>query len=201
MTSLFLPHPAYAEDQAYAHTILTFHVLRSGFVAGGTLSLLTASSSLTYSRVRHQTPFSLSSFGRTALIHSGRGGPIGLGLVGIALFPFMRGREEIEWQDRSWRLLENRGQVECDWWLLGGAASGAVAAPWILQRNAGTLAVKAAQKSGKGIATGTAVLGGATLGSVVGMMLYLARPGSPSRGGKEVVDAVKGQVDSVKEGK
>jgi hypothetical protein len=28
----------------------------------------------------------------------------------------MWGREEIEWRDRSWRLLENKGQVEVDTW-------------------------------------------------------------------------------------
>jgi len=39
----------------------------------------------------------------------------------------MRGREEIEWQDRSWRLLENKGQVECDDWTYGGMALGAIA--------------------------------------------------------------------------
>jgi len=26
----------------------------------------------------------------------------------------MWGREDIEWRDRAWRLLENQGQVECD---------------------------------------------------------------------------------------
>ena len=34
MTTLFLPHAPYAEDQPYAKTILTFHVLRSGATVG-----------------------------------------------------------------------------------------------------------------------------------------------------------------------
>lgn len=37
----------------------------------------------------------------------------------------MWGREQIEWQDRSWRLLENRGQVECDVFSSVGAVVGA----------------------------------------------------------------------------
>lgn len=39
----------------------------------------------------------------------------------------MRGKEEIEWSDRSWRLLENKGQLECDDWTYAGMAAGAVA--------------------------------------------------------------------------
>lgn len=32
--------------------------------------------------------------------------------MAVAVPARMWGREEIEWQDRSWRLLENKGQVE-----------------------------------------------------------------------------------------
>lgn len=38
----------------------------------------------------------------------------------------MRGREEVEWQDRSWRLLENQGQLETDDWTAIGAGAGAL---------------------------------------------------------------------------
>ena len=38
----------------------------------------------------------------------------------------MWGREEIEWKDRSWRLLENKGQIEVDTWgYLGIGVGGA----------------------------------------------------------------------------
>jgi len=40
----------------------------------------------------------------------------------------MRGREDIEWRDRAWRLLGNRGQVEVDGWSVGGMVGGGVAA-------------------------------------------------------------------------
>lgn len=181
MTSLFLPHPGYAEEQEYSRTILAFHVLRSGFVAGSTTSVLTSSISTLYSRFRYQKPISLSSFGRTALLHSARGTPAGLVLSGVGLMVQMRGAEEYGWQDRSWRLLENKGQVECDWWILGGAAIGAVAAPAMLQRSAGDLAAKTVAQGIRSMGTSSAAIGGAGLGSFAGMMVYLARPGSPSR--------------------
>jgi len=68
----------------------------------------------------------------------------------------MWGREEIEWKDRSWRLLENKGQVECDDWtypamLLGGATA---AAKW----------------NGLGWRGAAAGVG---MGSVLGMMGYM----------------------------
>ena len=36
----------------------------------------------------------------------------------------MWGREQIEWRDRAWRLLENKGQVEVDDWGLVGMGLG-----------------------------------------------------------------------------
>ncbi|CAH0029296.1 unnamed protein product [Clonostachys rhizophaga] len=36
----------------------------------------------------------------------------------------MYGREEIEWRDRSWRLLENEGQLETDDWTYAGMVAG-----------------------------------------------------------------------------
>jgi hypothetical protein len=66
----------------------------------------------------------------------------------------MWGREEIEWQDRAWRLLENKGQVECDDWtypgMLGGALAGSRLPGW------------------------KAKFGAVGLGSVAGMMGYMA---------------------------
>lgn len=38
----------------------------------------------------------------------------------------MFGREDIEWKDRSWRLLNNKGQIEVDNWILIGGAIGAM---------------------------------------------------------------------------
>ncbi len=51
---------------------------------------------------------------------AGVGSLWGIGFLAVGLVGRMWGRTEIEWQDRSWRLLENRGQVETDDWTLGG---------------------------------------------------------------------------------
>ena len=65
----------------------------------------------------------------------------------------MRGREDIEWKDRSWRLLENEGEVVTDWWVLGGGVAGAVGG--LVRARRGVLPVT----------RGTAVVGGAGLGA------------------------------------
>ena len=70
----------------------------------------------------------------------------------------MRGKEEIEWQDRSWRLLENKGQLRCDDWTYPGMAVG----------------LAAVVGSGGGRALGwRGIVGGAGVGSVVGMLGYM----------------------------
>lgn len=65
-------------------------------------------------------------------------------------------KEPIEWADRSWRLLENKSQVEVDDWSYGGAVLGAAAAT-LAKTNLGW----------KGF------LGGTGLGSLVGVCGYM----------------------------
>jgi hypothetical protein len=84
---------------------------------------------------------------------TGRSSIIATALATVALAARMRGREHIEWADRSWRLLENKGQVEVDDWSLGGAVVGVLATGI---RGAGFLAVT----------------GGMAVGSVVGVAGY-----------------------------
>jgi len=55
---------------------------------------------------------------------------VGTGLLAFALVGRMHGREDIEWQDRSWRLLENRGQTRADDWSVGGATAALLIAAW-----------------------------------------------------------------------
>lgn len=74
----------------------------------------------------------------------------------------MRGREEIEWQDRSWRLLENNGEVKTDWESI--AAAGGGAATGILAVRRGILPLK----------IGQAALGGAGIGSSSGVLFMIA---------------------------
>jgi hypothetical protein len=146
--SRFFPQAEYAEDQPYAHTILTTHVLTRGFQAGSLVSLPIAGALSFY---RHRNPLPRPSFTTTLLRSTGRGAVIGTGLLGVALVRRMWGREEIEWQDRSWRLLGNKGQVECDDWTYGGMAAGLVG----------------------GVKGLRGVIGGLGIGSVVGMVGYM----------------------------
>jgi hypothetical protein len=70
----------------------------------------------------------------------------------------MWGREEIEWKDRSWRLLENKGQLECDDWTYPGMVAGLV----------GVLS----SRTGRAMGWRGAV-GGLGAGSVLGLMGYM----------------------------
>ncbi|KAF5023138.1 hypothetical protein F66182_4794, partial [Fusarium sp. NRRL 66182] len=124
--SRFLPHSSYAEEQPLAHTILTGHVI----VRTVTLNTIIASGIATS---RHLIPFlrprttsavPLSLTPR--LIRAASTGTVAaLGMGALVTLGRMRGREEIEWRDRSWRLLENQGQLETDDWTLVGAGVGA----------------------------------------------------------------------------
>ena len=69
----------------------------------------------------------------------------------------MWGREDIEWRDRAWRLLENKGQVEVDNWGVVGAAVGGVGV-W----------------ARKGVGTSWRMrVGGVGMGSTVGVVGYM----------------------------
>ncbi|EFY91788.1 hypothetical protein MAC_02073 [Metarhizium acridum CQMa 102] len=81
----------------------------------------------------------------------------GLGVGAAVVAGRMYGREPVEWQDRSWRLLENRGQLEMDDWTYLGMGSG-VAAAW-------------ATGSLKGLG-GRGVLGAVGAGGVVGGLAW-----------------------------
>lgn len=69
----------------------------------------------------------------------------------------MWGREEVEWQDRAWRLLENEGQASVDEWSLAGMVVAAGLAVAAARRGVIVLNNKP-----------LAVVGAAGLGSLVG---------------------------------
>ena len=69
-----------------------------------------------------------SSLTSTLMRSAGVGTIVGLGLMSVALPLRMRDQEDIQWRDRSWRLLENKGQVEVDDWTYPGMALGLVSA-------------------------------------------------------------------------
>lgn len=157
MTSYF-PHTAYAEDQPNAQAILYLHVARATAMSGSFLSLFTAPASLLVTRYRHAVPITPSALLSRLLIHSGRGLVIGSVLGVVATYGRMFGREEIEWQDRAWRLQENKGEEDTDVVSFQAAAVGAVGAGL-------------AARSGRlyRVTTGNAVIGGAGLGMASGV--------------------------------
>jgi len=74
----------------------------------------------------------------------------------------MWGREDIEWKDRAWRLLGNEGQKECDDWTYGGLVIGAI----LGGTRRGAFGIKEARPW-------RAFVGGAGIGSVLGMVGYM----------------------------
>ncbi|KAI1624818.1 hypothetical protein EDD37DRAFT_363512 [Exophiala viscosa] len=177
MSALF-PVAEYAEDQRFAGTILTTHVLHRGFQSGAVMGAAVGAlrtvpfnsmySSILRPRQKHNSAiegaFSASNrpttlktvfshpaatfqatrpsrqfFSTTTsqlrlpvnaqsttaasakiLRSTGVGSVVGLSAMAIMLPMMMHGKEEIEWQDRSYRLLHNKGQVAVDTWSLIG---------------------------------------------------------------------------------
>ncbi|KAK1982705.1 hypothetical protein LZ30DRAFT_590033 [Colletotrichum cereale] len=162
--SRYFPHTAYAEDQPLARTILTVHVLARGYTAGAVVGLGASAVGGLYTRIRGAkaaSPAPLTTTLRSArlLRSTGTASAVGLGLMGIALAGRMRGRDDIEWRDRAWRLMANEGQLETDDWTYGGATTGLLAA--------------AATPRMRAVGGLRAVAGAAGLGSVAGTVGYL----------------------------
>ncbi|KAK8065266.1 hypothetical protein PG997_012013 [Apiospora hydei] len=122
-------------NQPLSHTILTTHVLTRALTTGavlgtglysvrqGLLPLILPSSSTT----SVPKPSPATGFQPRLLHATGKTTLWTLAIVSLGLAGRMWGRDEIEWQDRSWRLLEHRHQLETDDWTYGGMAAGAAA--------------------------------------------------------------------------
>lgn len=149
-------HPPYAEDQPHSHIILPLHVVRAGLTVGSILSLVAATLVTAIKK-----PRTLSAWKHRLVLYASRGSVAGM-LAGAGMVTFkMRSREEIEWQDRAWRLLENKGQLEMDRWVPMGGVLGVV------------LCLAAARKGRlPSIGAGTAALGGTGLGAAGGAAGY-----------------------------
>ncbi|KAL5336033.1 hypothetical protein BJX70DRAFT_400972 [Aspergillus crustosus] len=116
--SHFFPTSPYAEDQPLPTIILTTHVLYRGFQTGALFGPITRSAIFLFKRHPLTSPALLRA--------TATGGIIGTVLSGVALVGRMWGREEIEWKDRSWALMRNRGQAEVDDWSQVGVVGGGV---------------------------------------------------------------------------
>jgi hypothetical protein len=160
MNSLFKKE-GYAEDQRNAHAILYLHVMRASAMTFSFVSALGAPISLLVSR-SHQQSIKINALILRTLVYSGRG--LVLGTVAGALMTWgqMRGKEKIEWQDRSQRILGNEGEVQTDWEVLGAASVGAAAG------------VVAARRGAIPLNVGQAALGGAGVGFSSGILYMIA---------------------------
>ncbi|EUC48508.1 hypothetical protein COCMIDRAFT_33990 [Bipolaris oryzae ATCC 44560] len=160
MTSLF-PHPAYAEDQPYARSILYLHVMRASAMSFSFFSLARFPAAVVGARY-NKTPIDYNVILARTLKTAGRGLVLGTAAGVVMTWSRMRGLEEIEWKDRSWRILENNGEVKTDWVTLGAASGGAVAV------------LIAARRGRMKMPIGGAVLGGAGAGMAVGVPYMIA---------------------------
>ena len=100
-------------------------------------------------------------FGQTIVASMGTGSLIGTGLMVVALPAQMHGRADIEWKDRSYRLLHNRYQEQTDDWTMAGTTLG--------------LAAGLAQGAMKDPKAWRLIAGSSAVGSLAGltaMMLY-----------------------------
>jgi hypothetical protein len=147
----------YAEDQKNARSILYLHVARASAMSLAFVSVVGVPISLLVSRNRQPKVDQKSLIARS-ILYSGRG--LVLGVAGGALMTWghMRGREEIEWQDRAQRILDNKGEVQTDWETLGAASVGAVAGVVAARRGALPVSVTQAALGGAGIGSSSGVL-------------------------------------------
>ena len=156
--SRFFPHTDYAEDQPMPYTILTTHVLYRGFQTGAVVG---HSFKLARSLFSKSTIMSKETILASTLRSTGVGALTGTVLMVPGLYMRIRGRDEIEWKDRSWRLLENKSQMAVDDFSVVGTAVGTLA---------GARQVMANQTFQSKVYK---VAGGAGIGSILGVVVYM----------------------------
>ncbi|KAI0874987.1 hypothetical protein GGS24DRAFT_457012 [Hypoxylon argillaceum] len=140
--SRYFPHPAYAEDQPLAQTILITHVETRAITTGTIIGAGALATREGIQRLRKTASSSTLKAPRSQLYlrAAGHGTLWTIGIVSLGLVNRMWGREEIEWKDRSWRLMENKRQLETDDWTYGGMIT-ALAATVLFKRPVGWVAV------------------------------------------------------------
>ncbi|KAH6689620.1 hypothetical protein F5X68DRAFT_73955 [Plectosphaerella plurivora] len=173
MSRFLFPVADYAEDQPLAHTILLTHILARSVTTGAVVGLgifgaREAAARFYPSRASlpglpKGAPITQPVLPRLARV-AGTSVVWTIGFMAVGTVFRMWGREDIEWRDRSWRLLQNAGQVEVDDWTYPGMVIGAAL---------GFTAAGRAQ-AGKVAAKGwKVVLGAVGLGSVAGTVGYM----------------------------
>lgn len=118
-----------SDDQPLSRTILGVHVLTRGATTGAIIggSVFAARHiAQRFQSSKSPTKNIVPELSRPQqlLRAAGTGTAVGTALLAVALVGQMQGREDIEWKDRSWRLLHNKGQVECDDFTYAGEIAG-----------------------------------------------------------------------------
>lgn len=148
-------HPTYAEDQPHARLLLTAHVLHRAITVGSIFGTLYGGGRFAFS----PSTRAVTTLPAALLRSSATGVLVSSGIIALALAGRMYGREEIEWKDRTWRLLESQGQNQTDEWSAAGMAGGSV--------------VGVAVGRSVGVAAWKGALGGVGAGSVLGVVAMM----------------------------
>lgn len=164
--SQLFPIAEYAENQEFPRLILYTHVMHRMVNLSAGIAVISTSVHLAYRKLRPpsdpKTVVILQQpFAKSLVNASFRSMLIGPAIGAIATTLLMRNKTLIEWQDRSWRLLQNSGQNLTDKWSLGGMVIG------------GALGTVVSRKFK--ISLPKAVTGSASLGCLAGltcMMIY-----------------------------
>ncbi|KAL8733093.1 MAG: hypothetical protein Q9166_002285 [cf. Caloplaca sp. 2 TL-2023] len=160
MLAQLFPHPTYAEDQSSAYTILTIHCLHRGFTTGAILGLFAPFARTAVTTILRRPSLATPLPWTTRLLSSAAIFSLGgTAFLAVATTGRMWGREKIEWQDRSWRILANKGQNREDDWSLGGMVLGTVGMGIAARRGGGFVT---------GIPMWRATVAGAAVGSILG---------------------------------
>ncbi|KAI4250760.1 MAG: hypothetical protein LQ352_005265 [Teloschistes flavicans] len=178
--AMIFPHAVYAEDQPYPRTILTIHCLHRGFTAGAILGMLPPLERHIFSTIlRRPSPVNHTSFISRLLASAAVGSLGGIILLAFGMTARMWDCEEIEWKDRSWRLLANNTQNAEDGnsstFIIAGALTSAFAS------GRGHFLAK----EFTGLPRSRMIVGGAALGSVMGTIYHLLTTTPPNEEGVE----------------
>lgn len=130
------PRATYAEDQQHAHAVLTTHVMHRAINLGAVVGLGMYSIRAARTRILQRSPtpqhpqplLKHGALHAPGLLRTVAGSTMWTcGFLAIGLAGRMWGRELIEWQDRSWRLLGHSTQRNVDRWSAAGGAVGSIA--------------------------------------------------------------------------
>ncbi|KAJ3230948.1 hypothetical protein HDU81_004137 [Chytriomyces hyalinus] len=188
----FVKLAEYTEDQQHSEAVLLAHVAHRtvNVAACGSSAVVVAYRALNSLRGKAMTGSLMGSLLRTNAAALLIGTAAGVAMTEAR----MAGKTTVEWQDRAWRLLNNAGQTTIDEWSGTGAMAGfMLGLSGLGVANAGKTATVGTAKS---LSLTVRTLGGAGLGSVVGLVSLVGYQAALKAG---LVDAVAEKVKTLRE--